>query len=286
MKYRKWFYVLIALTSIYIATLIFLSSRTGNAMKPVSSIQGSITSNKTSEGIGNTGMALATPEHVKDQQIKAESSKVSPANAAVSPSPPVTPIETRKEGYKSTETPGANLKPPENMTAISEMSPKNGNPAERINTQHDQVPDQIDEKVKSILPMSSDKPSDQINIQPDQIPSPVKEKAESIAKREIALEDYVKIATIMLKKLSMKEMSVLFGQASDDYWVVTPVEDIKKAREMLFSKLSEEDLKTLREIGKKYGRSMEIIKPGIDVAATKAQQVEEYKQKSSGSNSR
>lgn len=111
------------------------------------------------------------------------------------------------------------------------------------------------------------------------IPDIVEKNMKKIDNSEISIDDYMKIAGIAMKKLSVTEMKQLFDSTRDDYWVTTSVEDIKKAREILFSKLGNADLNTLREIGKKYGHSMEIINPNLDVEKIKSEQIATWQAK-------
>lgn len=125
------------------------------------------------------------------------------------------------------------------------------------------------------------KPKEEATVDAPQIPVPdvVEQKAASIAKKEVETADFMKAAGVILGKLSFSEIKFLFDTASDDFWVTTPVEEIEKVRSIIFKKLTPEDLNTLRLLGKKYGRSMTILEPDIDVAKTKEKQVEEKKAK-------
>lgn len=107
------------------------------------------------------------------------------------------------------------------------------------------------------------------------VPKEVDDKANSIAKSKVQTGDYVEVIEILKDKLSFSEIEYLFQSARDDYWVKTPVEDIEKARKILFSKLSDDDLSKLKQIGKKYGRSMTIIDKNIDVAEVKEKRMKE-----------
>lgn len=105
------------------------------------------------------------------------------------------------------------------------------------------------------------------------VPDAVDDKVQSIAEGEVGLSDYAEIIKIIAGKLSVGEIKYLFDSAKSDYWESTSVEDIEKARDILFSKLSEEDITKLTELGKKFGRSMDILKKDIDVAETKEKQM-------------
>ncbi|MGE5329456.1 MAG: hypothetical protein ACM3KR_08110 [Deltaproteobacteria bacterium] len=121
---------------------------------------------------------------------------------------------------------------------------------------------------KEVGIQSSQKSEPQITV-----PKAVDDKANSIAKGEVQASDYIEVLKILQGKLSLSEIKYLFDSASDDYWVKTPVEDIENARQILFSKLSEDDLDKLDQLGRKYGRSMTILKRDIDVAKVKEEQM-------------
>ena len=105
------------------------------------------------------------------------------------------------------------------------------------------------------------------------LPKSVNNKVDSIAEGEVSGTDLMEVVKIVGGKLSLGEIKYLFDSAKSDYWETTSVEDIEKARSILFSKLTDEDLAKLREIGRKYGRSMDIIRKDLDVAETKEKQM-------------
>jgi len=104
-------------------------------------------------------------------------------------------------------------------------------------------------------------------------PDVVDDKVNSIADKDVRLEDYLEVIQVLAGKLGLTELKYLFDSARADYWETTPVEDIEKAREILFSKLSDEDLEKLYQLGREYGRSMRILEKDIDVALVKEGQM-------------
>lgn len=112
-----------------------------------------------------------------------------------------------------------------------------------------------------------------------QIPIDINEaesKAKSIAGGDVDLRDFFTVGFIVLSKLNADEIKYLFSSAKEDYFLNTPVEEIEKTREILFSKLSEEDLETLRALGKKYGYSMRLLERELDVAKAKEEVMKSY----------
>lgn len=105
------------------------------------------------------------------------------------------------------------------------------------------------------------------------LPDKVEDKIDAIAVGTVSATDILEVVKIVGGKLSIKEITFLFNSAKSDYWETTDVEDIEKARDILFSKLSDSDLDKLTAFGKKYGRSMDIIRKDLDVAETKENQM-------------
>ncbi len=105
------------------------------------------------------------------------------------------------------------------------------------------------------------------------LPDKVEDKIDAIAAGNVSASDLLEVIKIIGGKLSIDEITYLFNSAKAEYWETTSVEDIEKTRELLFSKLSDDDLAKLSAFGKKYGRSMKIIDKDIDVAATKENQM-------------
>ena len=137
-------------------------------------------------------------------------------------------------------------------------------------------------KTEEPVPTATNKPIEEKQVKVESTPSPeppaiipnaVDEKIQSIAKADVTVNDYAEIIKILTGKLSMGEIKYLFDSARGDYWETTSVEDIEKARGILFSKLSDDDIARLSELGKKLGRSMDILKKDIDVAETKEGQM-------------
>lgn len=150
---------------------------------------------------------------------------------------------------------------------------KSGVNAEKEANTEQSVKAETDTK-KSAQAELTDEKSSSGNGQPNPIiTSEVSQKASSIARKEVEMQDYSKAAGVILGKLSLSEIKFIFDTARDDFWVVTPVEEIERVRNIIFSKLDASDLATLTEMGKKYGRSMTILEPNINVAEVKAKQV-------------
>lgn len=105
------------------------------------------------------------------------------------------------------------------------------------------------------------------------MPGAVQDKAAELVTKPVSSDDYFKAASTILGKLSFTEMKYIFDSARDDFWVTTSVDEINNIRNILFTKLSDADLQTLSDLGKKYGRSMTILKKDIDVAKEKEKQV-------------
>ena len=113
------------------------------------------------------------------------------------------------------------------------------------------------------------------NAVPEEVLEKVEEKADDISRNgKMTFNDYVEIFSIISGKLSLDEIKFLFDTARGDYWEKTPIEDIYKAREILFSKLGDSDIEKLVQIGKKFGRSMDILKKDLDVEEAKKRQME------------
>lgn len=111
---------------------------------------------------------------------------------------------------------------------------------------------------------SEDKPAVASTVQ-----NAVESKASTIVSKPVSTDDFATAASTVLGKLSVSDMMYIFNSARDDFWVVTPVEEIVNIRNILFSKLTDEDLSVLSQLGKKYGRSMTILRKDIDVSKEK-----------------
>lgn len=73
--------------------------------------------------------------------------------------------------------------------------------------------------------------------------------------------DILKAGAIILRKLSAKEINFLFSMSNKK----STKEELKKAREILFSKLDEDELNSLRALGQKYGKPLKILDGNIPI---------------------
>lgn len=73
--------------------------------------------------------------------------------------------------------------------------------------------------------------------------------------------DYLKATGVILNKLSKDEIKYLFGRAKAN----NSKEELRKIREILLSKLTSEDVRILREIGKRYGKKLNILDPNVEI---------------------
>lgn len=112
---------------------------------------------------------------------------------------------------------------------------------------------------------------------PSIIPKQVQSKAETLAGQKVAVKDWIKVADILVGKLGMSEIRFLFDSAKDDVFLNSSVEELEKVRSILFSKLSAQDLETIRTIGRKYNKDMKIIDPNISVEEEKKRAEERAK---------
>lgn len=79
--------------------------------------------------------------------------------------------------------------------------------------------------------------------------------------RPIDTTDLFQAGLIILNKLSTDEINFLFGFSNNSY----TIEDEIEVRRLLFSKLNDEDINTLRALGQKYGKNLEILDPNIPI---------------------
>lgn len=77
----------------------------------------------------------------------------------------------------------------------------------------------------------------------------------------VATTDLFKAGFIILRKLSKDEINFLFGFSDKTY----TNEELKEVRSLLLSKLSAEDIKTLRTLGAKYGKKLDILDPNVPI---------------------
>lgn len=90
------------------------------------------------------------------------------------------------------------------------------------------------------------------------IKKPVEKASDLIGGEDIETQDAVDVAAILLNSgLSLKEISYLQGNASYDL----STEEKQKIRDLLLSKLSDEEIELLRNITVKYGKSLHILNP-------------------------
>lgn len=94
----------------------------------------------------------------------------------------------------------------------------------------------------------------------------VENKAESIVGQDVAVDDFMTAGMIFMKKLTPTEISFLFGAANGRMLENNSVEELENIRKILLSKLTSQEVATIRSIGKKYGRTMYILDPSISIA--------------------
>jgi hypothetical protein len=83
-------------------------------------------------------------------------------------------------------------------------------------------------------------------------------KAEQLTNKKISPQDALDVASILVKAgLSMKEISYLTDSTKTDL----PVAEKQRIRDLLLSKLSKEEIATLRSITKPYGKDLVILDP-------------------------
>lgn len=111
------------------------------------------------------------------------------------------------------------------------------------------------------------------------IPEQVQEKAEALAGRKVEVKDWIKVAEILVGKMSLSEIKFLFDSAKDNIFLNSSVEELKKIRKIIFSKLSAQDLEAIRTIGRKYNKDMKIIDPDISVEEEKQKALERAEKK-------
>lgn len=78
----------------------------------------------------------------------------------------------------------------------------------------------------------------------------------AVVGRPIDKEDMVKAGIIILKRLSNEEISYLYQVGRKGSMTAN---ERAKAHAILSSKLTEDDVKTLKELGAKYGRELSIL---------------------------
>ncbi|GLX67380.1 hypothetical protein [Paenibacillus glycanilyticus] len=94
------------------------------------------------------------------------------------------------------------------------------------------------------------------------IEKPVEKASKLIGGEKIDSADALDVAAILLNSgLSMKQISYLQGNATTDL----PVEEKQKIRDLLLSKLSNDEIELLRSITTQYGISLNILNPGYPI---------------------
>lgn len=79
--------------------------------------------------------------------------------------------------------------------------------------------------------------------------------------KPIEKSDLIEAGIIILSKLSQEEINFMFGFSDKSY----SNEDLKAARAILLSKLSEKEIRTLRALGQKYGKKLEILDASVEI---------------------
>lgn len=96
---------------------------------------------------------------------------------------------------------------------------------------------------------------------PSILSSPV-EKAEEFASKPIKTQDALDVAALLLKSgLTLKEVYYLTGEAKSDL----STEEKQKIRNLLLSKLTEDEITALRSITKQYGKGLLILDPNYPI---------------------
>ncbi|WP_435168698.1 hypothetical protein [Paenibacillus glycanilyticus] len=94
------------------------------------------------------------------------------------------------------------------------------------------------------------------------IEKPVEKASQLIGGEKIDSVDALDVAAILLNSgLSLKQISYLQGNATTDL----PVEEKQKIRDILLSKLSDEEVKLLKSITKQYGIGLNILNPDYPI---------------------
>jgi hypothetical protein len=74
--------------------------------------------------------------------------------------------------------------------------------------------------------------------------------------------DLLKAGIIIMRKLSWEETQYLYQSGSKDSH---SVDELKETRRILLDKLTPEDVQTLRELGAKYGKTLNILDPNVPI---------------------
>lgn len=84
---------------------------------------------------------------------------------------------------------------------------------------------------------------------------------EKEAGRPVDTSDILKAGYILMSKLNNDEINFLMGFSDKKY----TVEELKELRKLLLSKLSEQDIETLRALADKYDRNLYILDPNVPI---------------------
>lgn len=79
--------------------------------------------------------------------------------------------------------------------------------------------------------------------------------------KPIETADLFQAGFIVLKKLGKDEINFLFGFSHKSY----TNEELVEVRRLLLSKLNDQDINTLRALGQKYGKKLEILDPNVPI---------------------
>jgi len=183
--------------------------------------------------------------------------------ASILPSPSTTPAFPYVKQIPSTVPPTSIQ-----STSTTSQNIQSNSQNEKSNTNTDKNIAQNVTETSSSTPITQEK-----NAVTEAVQNVVEEKAATIVSKPVSSDDFLTATSAILGKLSISEMKYIFDSARSDFWVVTPLEEINNIRSILFSKLTDEDLNTLHQLGQKYGRSMTILNKDIDVAKVKEKQV-------------
>lgn len=74
--------------------------------------------------------------------------------------------------------------------------------------------------------------------------------------------DLVKAGLVILKRLSSEEISYLYRVGNSKHQTH---DELVRTREILLTKLSPEDIEVLQALGKKYGKDLRILDPGVPI---------------------
>lgn len=96
-------------------------------------------------------------------------------------------------------------------------------------------------------------------------PSPGSDIASDVqlkVNRPIEKKDMLRAGLIILRRLDADEISYLYTVGSKDSYTR---EELVQVRQILLGKLSSHEIKTLRELGAKYGKSLRILDPNYKI---------------------